>query len=76
MIIYYEPVMNDEHSRRVYINREYFTDLRYESDGAMFTDIQYPNVNLARIFSGAWESSSDETNFYSVSGLVVEIKVL
>ena len=72
-VICYEPVLKDEDSRRVIVDGEYFTDLRREADGAMFTDIQHPYVNLTKLFVGV---SKGPVNFYSSFGVAITIEVL
>ena len=52
---------------------EYFTDLHCEADGAIFTDIQHPYVNLAGMFTGALKG---EVNFHSRLALRIHCRFL
>lgn len=65
--------MSDYGVRKVYVDGEQYTNLKLESDGSMFTDVQHPYVNLAKLFEGAVKG---DVNFHSSFGVEIEIKAL
>ena len=71
MEILYEPVVNDERHREVYVNGKYYTKLHCNQDGTIFTYSQHPLVDLAKLFKDA---AGDKIGFYSALDLKVSLR--
>ena len=71
MKILFEPFWGNVKTRSVYINNQYFTELRNDN-GVLSTDTQHKSVNLPELFSSFTQSEDD---FLSINALRVEIKI-
>ena len=78
MKILYEQPLSGDSSRKVFIDDELFTYLRYAVDDTVladgvFADTLHPYVNLAKLFTGVL---NEEVHFHSTLDLHIEIKIL
>ena len=49
--IHYEPIMDEDGTRKVFVNGTHFTKLRRNKVGQLLlTDKEHPHVNLAKLF--------------------------
>ena len=71
MEILYKTVMDGKNYRKIYINGHYYTKLRCNSDGTVFSYNQHPRVNLAKLFN---ETVKDGIGFYSAMELTVRLR--
>ena len=71
MKILFEPFWGNVKTRSVYIDGQYFTELRNDN-GVLFTDTQHKSVNLPELFSSFTQSEDD---FLSINALRVETEI-
>ena len=71
--IHYKPIMNEERTRKVYVNGEYFTELRMiKADKLLLTDREHAYMNLAKLFK---LTAKGDISFDSFHDLKITVEI-